>query len=133
MTWDNRLLTPFSYQSEERTFWQAPETYLKNSPFTHANKIEAPLLLIHGQDDPNPGTHAFQSERLFAAMQGLGKKVRMVILPCERHSYDAEESVMHVVAEQDAFLMKYVHDKSMINGGENQVKRAKIWRSLCVI
>lgn len=44
----NRTLTPFSYQSEERTFWQAPQMYLQNSPFTHADKIEAPLLLIHG-------------------------------------------------------------------------------------
>ena len=119
---DNRLLTPFSYQAEERTFWQAPHVYLKNSPFTHADKIEAPLLLIHGNDDPNPGTHVFQTERLFAAMQGLGKRVRMVILPCERHSYDAMESVLHVVAEQDAFLHKYVVEAASSQSEDPQRK-----------
>jgi len=99
--------------------------YLKNSPFTHANKIEAPLLLIHGNDDQNPGTHVIQTDRLFGAMQGLGKRVRMVILPNERHSYDALESVLHVVAEQDLFLQKHVLD---IAGGTDikGVKRAKI-------
>jgi hypothetical protein len=29
----NRTLTPFGFQSEERTLWQAPETYNKMSPF----------------------------------------------------------------------------------------------------
>ena len=124
---DNRLLTPFSYQAEERTFWQAPEMYVRNSPFTHADKIEAPLLLIHGQEDPNPGTYCIQSERLFGALQGLGKRVRLVLLPHERHSYDALESVLHVVAEQDNFLTKYVSEPSEVVLGEDQrVKRARI-------
>ena len=119
-------MTPFSYQAEERTFWQAPHTYVKNSPFTHADKIQAPVLLIHGQDDPNPGTHAFQSERLFGALQGLGKKARLVILPGERHSYDAVESVMHVVAEQDAFLCKHVLGVAPYEESTRSDKRAKI-------
>ncbi|KAH9261173.1 hypothetical protein BASA81_000877 [Batrachochytrium salamandrivorans] len=104
----NRTLTPMGYQSEERTFWQAPEMYLKNSPFAQADKINDPVLLIHGKDDANPGTHTFQTERMFSALQGLGKKAKMVLLPYERHSYDAIESVLHVVAEQDAFLVKHV-------------------------
>jgi dipeptidyl aminopeptidase/acylaminoacyl peptidase len=104
--------------------------YVRNSPFTHADKIEAPLLLIHGADDPNPGTHSFQTERLYAAMQGLGKKVRMVILPSERHSYDAIESVMHVLAEQDNFLVKHVlqgkDGGDSMSAEEDRSKRAKI-------
>jgi dipeptidyl aminopeptidase/acylaminoacyl peptidase len=99
--------------------------YLRNSPFTHADKIDAPLLLIHGSDDQNPGTHVIQSERLYAALQGLGKHVRMVLLPCERHAYDALESVMHVVAEQDMFLTKYVV-QSQPNAEQERKKRAKI-------
>lgn len=85
-------------------------------------------MLIHGQDDPNPGTHSFQSERLFAALQGLGKQARLVVLPGERHSYDALESVMHVVAEQDMFLCKHVlgEDVSGPDNHQNNNKRAKI-------
>jgi dipeptidyl aminopeptidase/acylaminoacyl peptidase len=100
--------------------------YLRNSPFTHADKIEAPLLLIHGSDDQNPGTHVFQTERLYGALQGLGKPVRMVLLPCERHAYDALESVMHVVAEQDIFLTKHVLKEKTELPSEERIKRAKI-------
>ncbi len=29
----NRTLTPFGFQAEERTLWQAPQTYITMSPF----------------------------------------------------------------------------------------------------
>ena len=82
------------------------------SPFAHVDKASAPLLLIHGGEDPNVGTHLIQSERLYAAMSGLGKHVRLVVLPHERHSYDAEESVLHCVWEQDTFLRTHVLGES---------------------
>ena len=104
----NRTLTPFSFQAEERTYWEAPETYTKMSPFTYADKINEPLLLIHGIDDDNTGTFPIQSERLYAAMAGLGGTVRLVMLPKEAHGYRARESVMHVLYEMDAWLDKYV-------------------------
>ena len=50
-----RTLTPFGFQAEERTLWQAPETYQLMSPFNQANKIKKPLLLIHGEADNNAG------------------------------------------------------------------------------
>jgi len=104
----NRTLTPFSFQAEERTYWEAPETYTKMSPFTYADKIRTPLLLIHGMEDDNTGTFPIQSERLYAAMAGLGGTVRLVMLPKEAHGYRARESVMHVLYEMDAWLDKYV-------------------------
>jgi dipeptidyl aminopeptidase/acylaminoacyl peptidase len=104
----NRTLTPFSFQAEERTYWEAPETYTKMSPFTYADKINEPLLLIHGIDDDNTGTFPIQSERLYAAMAGLGGTVRLVMLPKEAHGYRGRESVMHVLYEMDAWLDKYV-------------------------
>jgi len=104
----NRTLTPFSFQAEERTYWEAPETYTKMSPFTYADKINEPLLLIHGIDDDNTGTFPIQSERLYAAMAGLGGTVRLVMLPKEAHGYRGRESVMHVLYEMDSWLDKYV-------------------------
>ncbi len=104
----NRTLTPFSFQAEERTFWQAPETYIRMSPFTHADKINEPLLMTHGIDDNNTGTFPIQSERLYAAMKGLGGTVRLVMLPYEAHGYRARESVMHMLWEMDRWLDKYV-------------------------
>ncbi|HVS33054.1 MAG TPA: prolyl oligopeptidase family serine peptidase [Thermoanaerobaculia bacterium] len=104
----NRTLTPFSFQAEERTFWQAADTYMRMSPFTHADKINEPLLMTHGVDDNNTGTFPIQSERLFAAMKGLGGTVRLVMLPFESHGYRARESVMHMLWEIDRWLETYV-------------------------
>jgi dipeptidyl aminopeptidase/acylaminoacyl peptidase len=104
----NRTLTPFGFQSERRTLWEAPETYLKMSPFMYADKIKAPLLLIHGAADNNDGTFPIQSERLYQAIKGNGGKVRFVSLPAEAHGYAARESVEHTLFEMVTWLDKHV-------------------------
>ena len=104
----NRTLTPFTFQAEDRTFWEAPETYMRMSPFMHANKINEPLLLIHGVADDNPGSFPMQSERLFQALKGLGGTARLVMLPHEAHGYRARESVLHMLWEMDRWLETYV-------------------------
>jgi dipeptidyl aminopeptidase/acylaminoacyl peptidase len=104
----NRTLTPFGFQNERRTFWEAPEVYGKMSPFYHATKVNEPLLLIHGQADNNPGTFTLQSERMYAAVRANGGTVRLVLLPHESHGYEARESIEHVLHEQFAWFDKYV-------------------------
>ncbi len=104
----NRTLTPFGFQAEERTFWESPEVYLRMSPFVNADKINEPLLIIHGDADNNPGTFTLQSERLFGAIKGLGGTARMVLLPFESHGYNARENVLHMLWETDQWLEKYV-------------------------
>jgi dipeptidyl aminopeptidase/acylaminoacyl peptidase len=111
----NRSLTPFGFQSEERTFWDAPEVYLTMSPFVHADKINEPLLLIHGDADNNPGTFTLQSERLFGAIKGLGGTARLVLLPYESHGYNARENILHMLWETDAWLEKYVKNRSTVD------------------
>ena len=104
----NRTLTPFGFQSEERTYWEARDIYTSMSPFTYADKINEPLLMIHGEEDSNSGTFPIQSQRLFQAIKGLGGQVRLVMLPKESHSYVARESVLQVFYEMDNWLEKYV-------------------------
>jgi dipeptidyl aminopeptidase/acylaminoacyl peptidase len=103
----NRTLTPFGFQNEERTFWEAPDVYQAMSPFAHADQIREPLLLIHGQDDNNPGTFPMQSQRLFVAIKGHGGTVRLCMLPNEAHGYRARENVLHCLAETCAWLDAY--------------------------
>lgn len=100
----NRTLTPFGFQAEERSLWEVPETYIKLSPFMHADKIDAPLLLIHGEEDSNSGTYPIQSRRLFKALNSLGKQARLCILPYEDHSYAAEESILHMLWEMESWM-----------------------------
>ncbi|MEL7509750.1 MAG: prolyl oligopeptidase family serine peptidase [Cyanobacteria bacterium J06554_1] len=104
----NRTLTPFGFQGEQRTFWETPETYLTMSPFISAEKINQPLLLIHGAEDNNAGTYPLQSERLFEAMKGLGGTVRYVSLPAEGHAYRSREAVGHVLWEMVEWLDQHV-------------------------
>ena len=104
----NRTLTPFGFQSEERSYWEAPEVYNAMSPFMHADKMKTPLLLVHGEADNNSGTYPLQSERYFNALKGLGATARLVMLPRESHGYRAKESILHLLWEQDQWLDKYV-------------------------
>lgn len=109
----NRTLTPFGFQSEERSYWEAPEVYYNMSPFMHADKMKTPLLLIHGVADNNSGTYPLQSERYFNALKGLGATARLVMLPKESHGYAAKESILHMLWEQDEWLEKYVKNRDV--------------------
>jgi dipeptidyl aminopeptidase/acylaminoacyl peptidase len=104
----NRTLTPFGFQSEERTFWQAPEVYSEMSPFNHADKIKDPILLIHGTLDNNQGTFPIQSERFYNALQGHGATVRYVQLPYEAHGYRGRENILQMLWEMETWLDTYV-------------------------
>ena len=104
----NRTLTPFGFQTERRTFWEAKDLYLTMSPFMLADKIKDPILLIHGEADDNTGTFPIQSERLYQAIRGNSGTVRLVMLPAEAHGYRAKETLEHVLWEELRWFDKYV-------------------------
>jgi len=112
----NRSLTPYGFQNEERTYWEDPELYFKMSPFSYADKIKTPLLMIHGEADDNTGTYPIQSERFFAALKGQGATVRLVFLPLEPHHYGAHESLQHMLWEMDRWLDIYVKPMQPVVG-----------------
>jgi dipeptidyl aminopeptidase/acylaminoacyl peptidase len=112
----NRTLTPFGFQREERLFWEAPEIYFYMSPFMHADKVNEPILLIHGQADNNSGTFPMQSERFFNALKGLGATARLVMLPHESHGYRARESILHLLWETNRWLELHVKNAAPREG-----------------
>ena len=107
----NRSLTPFGFQSEERSYWDASEVYQSMSPFMHAEKMKTPMQIVHGEADNNSGTHTMQSERYFQALKSFGAPVRLVILPLESHGYAARENVLHLLWEQEQWLEKNVKNR----------------------
>ncbi len=107
----NRTLTPFGFQYEQRSYWEAPEVYFNMSPFSFADKVKTPILLIHGEADNNSGTFPIQSERYYNALKGHGATTRLVLLPHESHGYAAKESILHTLWEMDSWLEKYVKNK----------------------
>ncbi len=104
----NRTLTPFGFQAEQRSYWEATETYQRMSPFTYAHKVNEPILLIHGEADANSGTFPIQSERFYAALKGNGATARYVVLPLEDHGYRARESVGHTLYEMSSWLDRWL-------------------------
>jgi dipeptidyl aminopeptidase/acylaminoacyl peptidase len=118
----NRTLTPFGFQAEERTYWEAPDVYHTMSPFSYANKIKTPILLIHGEMDNNPGTFPIQSERFYNAIKGHGGTTRLVMLPYESHGYAGKENILHMLWEQNQWLDRYV--KNNKGTGQSSGKKA---------
>jgi len=107
----NRTLTPFGFQNERRSYWEAPDIYNTMSPFMNADKVKDPIMLIHGMADNNTGTFPIQSERYYSALKGFGATVRLVLLPAESHGYAARESLLHKHWEVLNWMNKYVRDK----------------------
>jgi dipeptidyl aminopeptidase/acylaminoacyl peptidase len=110
----NRTLTPFGFQNEQRTYWQAPEVYNSMSPFMNADKMKSPLLLIHGEADNNTGTFPIQSERYYNALKGFGATTKLVFLPYESHGYTAKESLLHMLWEMNGWLDTYVKNPKAV-------------------
>ncbi|MBO6763321.1 prolyl oligopeptidase family serine peptidase [Maricaulis sp.] len=117
----NRTLTPFGFQAERRTFWEASDIYFELSPFMQADQIDEPMLMIHGQMDNNSGTFPIQSERMFAAVKGNAGTARLVMLPFESHGYRGRESVLHVLAESFDWLDRWVMPEEDPMGGGEEV------------
>ncbi len=104
----NKTLTPFGFQNERRSVWEAPDVYMKVSPFFSADKLKTPILLMHGAEDANPGTITLQSVKLYEAIRGNGGTARLVLLPHEPHLYTALESNEQEVYEMLRWFDKYV-------------------------
>jgi dipeptidyl aminopeptidase/acylaminoacyl peptidase len=121
----NRTLTPFGFQNEQRSYWQAPDVYNKMSPFNYATQVKAPILLIHGEADDNSGTFPIQSERFYAALKGAGATVRYVTLPNEPHGYRGRESTLHTLWEMTNWLDRYVKHAPPRTAAAGAVKAAE--------
>ena len=104
----NRTLTPFGFQTERRTLWEAPDTYLAMSPLLYSNRITAPLLLVHGLQDQNSGTSPLQSTQFYQAIRGNGGEAELLLLPWEGHSYRAKESVTQAASAMLSWFDRYL-------------------------
>ncbi len=104
----NRTLTPLSFQSEQRIFWDAPHVYTAMSPFFKADDLTGALLMYHGLFDQNVGTFPIHSPRMFHALNGLDKDVAMYLYPWEEHGPAARETLLDLWARWAAWLDKWV-------------------------
>jgi len=109
----NKTNQPYGFQGERRSLFEATQSYIDCSPTFFADKVNEPILIIHGDDDSNPGTLTFQSEVFYEAVRGSGGTARLVLLPFEDHGYRAKESIEHVLWEQLNWFDKHVKNRAL--------------------
>lgn len=119
----NKTNQPFGFQGERRSLFEATKSYIECSPTFFADKVNEPILIIHGDDDSNPGTLTFQSEVFYEAVRGSGGTARLVLLPFEDHGYRAKESVEHVLWEQMNWFDKYVKNRVITEEDTKKVEK----------
>ena len=61
------------------------EAYLEHSPLTYADKVETPVLLLHGEADHRCPIE--QSEQYFVTLRRLGKEVDLIRFPGSSHGF----------------------------------------------
>ena len=73
--WESGLARQFQYEETQSriggSLWEYPERYIENSPLFFADRIQTPLLLMHGDEDG--AVPWYQSIELYLAMRRLGK------------------------------------------------------------
>ena len=104
----NKTMQPFGFQSERRSLFEARDAYIQTSPTFVANRVNEPVLVLHGGADSNPGTLTIQSQVFFEAVRGSGGTARLVLLPFEDHGYRARETIEHVLWEQIRWFDEHV-------------------------
>jgi dipeptidyl aminopeptidase/acylaminoacyl peptidase len=104
----NRTLTPFNFQNERRTLWEAKDTYLDMSPFLAADRLSGALLMYHSLEDQNVGTDPISSIRMMQALEGMGKTASLYMYPYEDHGPATRESDLDQWARWLAWFDIYV-------------------------
>jgi dipeptidyl aminopeptidase/acylaminoacyl peptidase len=64
-------------------YWENMDIYVKRSPFYYVKNITTPVLILHGEEDPN--TFISNSKEMYRALRTLGKTVEFVRYPREEH------------------------------------------------
>lgn len=86
----------FRYETQQfrmgKSFFEAKNNYLQNSPLFFVDKIETPLLLITGKKDYTVNWQ--QSVTMFLALKRLNKKVNLVLYPNEGHSFMKQKNIL---------------------------------------
>ena len=91
------------------TLKDSTQVYLDHSPISYADKVETPVLLLHGEADHRCPIE--QSEQYFVSLRRLGKEVEFVRFPgCSHlflrlgHPKMREEYLARTLAWLDKYL-----------------------------
>lgn len=115
VSWWGMATTWRLYESEFASVpWEDPELAWKNSPIAYVDKIQTPLLLLHGEQDYRVGLGGVQT--LFRMLKAQGKDTELVLYPREGHEVTRSGEPHHRVDHMsriiewfDRYLQRGVH------------------------
>ena len=96
--------------------WERPELYAERSPATYLRDIHTPVLILHGEGDPN--TFVANSQEMYQGLRLLGRTVEYVHYPREGHGFGEPQ---HRLDEMRRSLAWF--DQHLRGGGTRTVYR----------
>jgi len=97
---------------------EGQEQLRRQSPFFHADKIKAPLLVGQGANDPR--VKKAESDQIVVAMRDLGLPVEYMNFPDEGHGFRNPDNNMAFFANTEKFLAKHLGGRYQEEIPENQ-------------
>ena len=99
------------YDSRNREFRRVAGALTKSeldliSPIHRADEINAPVLLVHGEDDRNVSIK--HSSQLAAKLARAGKPHRFIAIPGEGHTFRKEENLLVWLTALEQFLAENI-------------------------
>lgn len=88
-------------------FWEATDAYIRNSPIFHVDKLDAPLLLLHGDLDMGV-TGLSGAERMYNALLRAGKTATLVHYWGEGHVANDAWAIRDQFERMTAWFAYYV-------------------------
>ncbi|HYM09739.1 MAG TPA: alpha/beta fold hydrolase, partial [Bryobacterales bacterium] len=85
---------------------EKPEVYRKADILLDVEKIKAPLLIMHGEDDPQ--VPPYESAQFVSALKEHGKKYYYFTYPGEGHGFTQPQHRLDAWKKELAFLEKYL-------------------------
>ena len=91
------------------TPWQNRERYIENSPFFYLDRVQTPILLIHGDEDSS--VPSFLGDEIFVALRRLGKTAEYVKYEREGHEYSAFANQLDVARRMLRWFELYLRSQ----------------------
>ena len=95
--------------------WEAPDRYRRNSPLSHVDGIDTPLMLIHGDRD---FVAVQQAESLFTALLRQGERARLVRYAGEGHVVRRRANVLDMWNRIFGWFERFLVEKETAGGGK---------------
>ena len=92
----------------EYYYWDNLDIYLKHSPSNYVKNIDTPVLIMHGDEDPN--TFISNSKEMYTALTLLGKTVEFVRYPREGHGIREPNHRLDLMERCLNWFGKYLKD-----------------------